>query len=58
MSTFLLAQLFCIVAALVASFGMLVWPGIRNVPTWMVYASMFALAAGAGAAINLIFSKV
>lgn len=54
MTTLLLFQLASIVVALIVSFAMLVWPGIHNVPNWVVIASMVLIANGGGAAINLI----
>lgn len=46
--------IFCVVAGLVASFGMLVWPGIDNVPFCVAFICMFLTGMAGGAAITLI----
>lgn len=46
--------IFCVVAGLVASFGMLVWPGIDNVPFYVAFICMFLTGMAGGAAITLI----
>lgn len=51
-------QVFSILAALLVSFLMLVYPGADKVPMWAVYTSMVIAAMGGGAAINLILSGV
>lgn len=57
MEALFLFKIFAIVAALIVSFGMLVWPGSDRMTPPAIYASLLIAVIGAGAAITLLLGR-